>query len=628
MDVQTAMELLSQCNLGALLLDKDYRILAVNETGRKLLFPKKSFGKPTGKSSSAPGTTGSDNTESEMYTEKEFLPRQFLNLCDKSENPPYIPVAFNRYVMAQPAPDIGPLPEGQQLIVFRDASKEYRLDVMQSVCNHLTEAIVVCDKESRLTYINDPAMKMDMVIDGNVLGESVSDIYQMQDGSTELPLPKTLRTKSPMLNYRQRYSTRHGKEVDAIANTWPIIKNGQLLGAFNILEDWSSVSQLHKQIIDLQEKLMYKDKNAKHMPKSSFTTRYTFDDIIYVSEKMKDIIAQCRQVAKADSAVMIYGETGTGKELFAQSIHHASRRADQPFLAINCAALPENLLESLLFGSVKGAYTGAENRTGLFEQANHGTLLLDEINSMNISLQAKLLRVLQEGTIRKLGGSTEIKVDVRVLSCINIPPQQAISEGKLRQDLFYRLGVVNINIPPLRDRKEDIPYLVRHFIREYNRKLLTDVEGISPSVLEIFCQYRWPGNVRELQHAIEHALNILPDNASLITPKYIPQTLTEDYVSETVWENTGQRQKESYRFPLNNTDVSSDQAKSSGSSPAASSSSLGNVLHDMEKEAILKALEANGGNITRTARALNLSRQNLQYRLKRYGIDAAKFRKK
>lgn len=626
MDVETVMELLSQCQLGALLLDKDHRILAINNTGRKLLFPENISGKPAGNSSFTPVTTGSGITESKMYAERKFLPERFLGLCDKSEHPPYVPVTFDRYVIAHPAPDIGPLPTRQQFIVFRDASKEYRLDVMQSVCNHLSEGIVVCDCESRITYINDPAMKMDMVIDENVLGETVANVYHMTDSSAELPLPKTLRTKSPMLNYRQRYATRHGKEVDAMANTWPILKNRQLLGAFNILEDWSSVSQLHKKIIDLQEKLMNQD--AAHPAKSSFTTRYTFDDIIYVSEKMQDIIAQCRQVAKADSAVMIYGETGTGKELFAQSIHHASRRADRPFLAINCAALPENLLESLLFGSVKGAYTGAENRTGLFEQANHGTLLLDEINSMNISLQAKLLRVLQEGTIRKLGGSTEIKVDVRVLSCINIPPQQAIAEGKLRQDLFYRLGVVNINIPPLRDRKEDIPYLVKHFIREYNRKLLTDVQGISPSVLEIFRRYRWPGNVRELQHAIEHALNILPDNASLITPKYIPQTLTEDYASETAWENTPQRQTAASSSAPAASHTFTERPENPAANSSSSSPSLGNVLHDVEREAILKALEANGGNITRTARALNLSRQNLQYRLKRYGIDAAKFRKK
>ena len=186
---------------------------------------------------------------------------------------------------------------------------------------------------------------------------------------------------------------------------------------------------------------------------------------------------------------MIYGETGTGKELLAQSIHNASRRADGPFLAINCAALPENLLEALLFGTEKGVYTGAEHRTGLFEQANGGTLLLDEINSMNISLQAKLLRVLQDGVIRRVGGNTEIHVDVRVLSNINIPPYQAIAENKLRRDLYYRLGVVNIHIPALKDRKEDIALLCKHFIINYNKKFRKNVRNVDYNVLEKFYHY-------------------------------------------------------------------------------------------------------------------------------------------
>lgn len=565
--------------------------MAINEIGKELLF-------------------------SALYLKDDILPEHYRLLLEETSPPVYVRVSFQHYVTAHPAPKTPELPDGQRLIVFRDATIEYCLDVMRSVCNHLNEGIVICDGEACMSYINDPAMKMDMIIEENVLGETISDIYHMTDSNTELPLPKALRTKAPMLNYRQRYVTRHGREVNAVANTWPIIKNGQLLGAFNILEDWSTVSHLHKQIVDLQEKLVSQD--ARHPSKSAFTTHYTFDDIICVSDKMQDLINQCRQVAKADSAVMIYGETGTGKELFAQSIHHASRRADGPFLAVNCAALPENLLESLLFGSVKGAYTGAENRTGLFEQADHGTLLLDEINSMHISLQAKLLRVLQEGTIRKLGDSREIKVDVRVLSCINIPPKQAIAEGKLRQDLFYRLGVVCINIPPLRKRKGDIPYLVKHFVSEYNRKLLMDVGDVNQEVKRIFFQYSWPGNVRELQHAIEHAMNVLPDGATQITEKYIPQTLEEESGEEAAVKQF------SSAMSLAG-EVSADNRTESGS---PTSSSLEHTLHDVEYDVILSALERHSGNITRAARELKISRQNLQYRLKRYGIDAAKYRKK
>ena len=240
-----------------------------------------------------------------------------------------------------------------------------------------------------------------------------------------------------------------------------------------------------------------------------------------VSSAMHDIIAHCKQAAKSDSSVMIYGETGTGKELIAQSLHNASKRANGPFLAINCAALPEPLLESLLFGTERGSYTGAESRAGLFEQANHGTLLLDELNSMNISVQSKLLRVLQDGMVRRVGGVSETHVDVRVLSSINVPPYQAIAEGNLRQDLFYRLGVVNITVPPLRERREDIPLLAKQFIMEFNKKLGKNVSTLHPDTLKLLQEYHWPGNVREFQHVIEHAMNIIPADCSVLTPEYI-----------------------------------------------------------------------------------------------------------
>ena len=312
---------------------------------------------------------------------------------------------------------------------------------------------------------------------------------------------------------------------------------------------------------------------------------------------MGSVVAQCRRVAKSDSSVMIYGETGTGKELFAQSIHNASPRASGPFLAINCAAIPENLLESLLFGTEKGAYTGAERRAGLFEQADGGTLLLDEINSMNITLQSKLLRVLQDGVIRRVGGMNEIRVDVRVLSNINMPPYEAIAQGRLRRDLFYRLGVVNINVPPLRERREDIPLLAKHFILECNRKLSRAVRDISGETLERFYAYDWPGNVRELQHAIEHAMNVLPDDASVITPEYLPAHITAT----------------AHELPH----------PARQAAPSSSAGSLSDAMQDMERRTICRMLRQTGGNISESARLLQMSRQRLQYRIKRYQIDIA-----
>jgi len=352
-----------------------------------------------------------------------------------------------------------------------------------------------------------------------------------------------------------------------------------------------TIDELNKQIIDLRGKLLERSTSAKHKANNVLTVKYQFKDIIHTSSAMNNVVRKCQQIARSDSSVMIYGETGTGKELLTQSIHNASRRAGRPFLAINCAAIPENLLESLLFGTEKGAYTGAECREGLFEQANTGTLFLDEINSMNLALQAKLLRVLQDGMIRRVGGAIEIHVDVRVLSNINIPPYRAIEENRLRQDIFYRLGAVNINIPPLRERKEDIPLLTKSFILGFNRKLLKNVCDIDTAALEIFYAYDWPGNVRELQHAIEYAMNVLPDHLAVITPLYIPEHIL-------LKVNGG----------LNNGGV-------------VDKSSWNSIMQDAECRVLRKALRENRGNISKTARVLGMSRQNLQYRIKKSGID-------
>lgn len=324
---------------------------------------------------------------------------------------------------------------------------------------------------------------------------------------------------------------------------------------------------------------------------SILKARYHFNDICYTSKVMKRVIERCRQVARGDSTVMLCGETGTGKELFAQSIHNASARADGPFLAINCAAIPENLLEGLLFGTEKGAYTGAESRAGLFEQANGGTLLLDELNSMNIGLQAKLLRVLQDQTFRRVGGSAQISVNVRILSNINVPPRQAIAQNKLRQDLFYRLGVVDLTIPPLRERREDIPLLAKTFIMQLNGILGKNVKDLDRRAMEILLDYDWPGNVRELQHAVEYAMNILPEDFSVITEDYLPERLTFQ------------------------------QEKQAPAQQEKRAASLSHTIQDVEYYTVCQALRASGGNISEAARKLGLSRQSLQYRIRRYGIN-------
>ncbi len=562
-----AMEILSQCGFGAVLVSEDNQILSINEAGDRLLH-------------------GGGNLVGSSMPESAAL------LCEESDQVRYVNIAFGEYLCRCATPKLSDLPPHTQMIVFRVATNEACHDMLISVLNRISEAVILFDAEGRVYLLNDAAVNMDSMVTSDVLGKHVSEVYHMLDDQL-LGVPQVIRDKRPKLNLRQYYTTCFGKNVDIVANISPIVQNGQTLGVCNVMEDWSTTSELHKQIIDLQNKLLEQSATTGTKEKSVLTAKYQFSDIIHISSVMNKVVTRCQKIAQSDSSVMIYGETGTGKELLAQSIHNASRRSNGPFLAINCAAIPDNLLEGLLFGTEKGAYTGSERRVGLFEQANGGTLLLDEINSMNILLQSKLLRILQDGMIRRVGGVKEIHVDVRVLSNINIPPYQAIEENKLRRDLFYRLGVININIPPLREHKEDIPLLSKNFILRFNKKLLKNVRDIDNATLEIFNAYHWPGNVRELEHAIEYAMNILPNDRSFITKDYIPDHILNSaespfYGEREVQENTR---------------------------------SLSSIMKNTEFHMLRKALLENGGNISKTARSFGMSRQNLQYHIKRSGIN-------
>jgi arginine utilization regulatory protein len=244
-------------------------------------------------------------------------------------------------------------------------------------------------------------------------------------------------------------------------------------------------------------------------------TQFDFDAIVGCNIDFLRAVNTAKMAANTPSPVMLYGETGTGKELFAQAIHNLSGGRRSRYTAVNCAAIPENLLEGLLFGTTSGAFSGARNKLGLFERANGGTLFLDELNSMATGLQAKILRVIQERKVRRLGSLRETAIDVKIISSVNKEPHVAIAENTLRPDLFYRLGVVFIPIPPLRDRKEDIVLLARHFLAKHSRALNRKVTDISGDVLALFNDYDWPGNVRELEHVIEGAINMVVSSRTI-----------------------------------------------------------------------------------------------------------------
>lgn len=565
MNYHDVMDVFSQCGLGAILVAEDDTVLDVNDAGEQLLHSEE---KPHGK------------------TLAEAAP--FL-LCGKEEscfgNP-----SFNQYLLPCPTPDLTNLPPNTRMLVFRDATKDFRHDLLESVFNQVSEAITVWDDQCRILMLNDAAVKLEAHLINNVIGKHVTTLYEPRN-NTILVIPRVVEEKKPVLNLRQDFTTHTGKELQILSNNYPIFKNNALIGASSLMEDWTRMDQLNKQIIDLQRKLMGRQKSGMPAKANVLPAKFCFNDIVYSSPAMKEVIAKCKRVARSDSSAMFYGETGTGKELFAQSIHNASRRAERPFIALNCAAIPDTLLESLLFGTEKGAYTGAERREGLFEQAHTGTLLLDEINSMNVALQSKLLRVLQDGQIRRVGGTESVFVDVRILSNINIPPQEAIQQNLLRQDLFHRLGVVTITIPPLRERKQDIMLLVKTFIDIGNKKSLKNVSDIDPQAYELLHEYDWPGNVRELEHAVEYALIMIPDEMRLITREHLP-----DHIQMAV---TGQIQ-------------------STGSANEAAT--LESVMKEAGARFLRKVLLDNGRNVTKAAAALGMTRQNFQQRMKRLGL--------
>ena len=310
----------------------------------------------------------------------------------------------------------------------------------------------------------------------------------------------------------------------------------------------------------------------------------TYGKLVGQSDAIKEVALLIRQVAKTDTTVLITGESGTGKEVAAVEIHKGSNRADKPFVAVNCAALPEQLLESELFGHEKGAFTGATSKKkGRFEIADKGTIFLDESGEMPISMQAKLLRVLQERCFERVGGTETIHVDVRVIATTNIDLAAAISNGTFREDLYYRLNVMRISMPPLRARKEDIPLLVNHFLEKFDP---SHSVKISSSAMKILNSYNWPGNIRELQNVIERALIVC--QGAEIQPVHFPKELLNSL------EETTQ--------------------------PVMNLTEGGFSLEELEKHLIIKAMEKHNNNQTKVAKYLGISRPTLLYRLKKYGI--------
>lgn len=446
------------------------------------------------------------------------------------------------------------------------------------ILDYLEEGIHIIDKNGKIIYYNIFAEGIDGVESERAVGRHLIEIYPSLTAQTSTLLT-VIRTGEPIFKREQTFLNYKGKKITTINSSIPIESNGKIVGAIEISKDITTVREMSEKIVDLQNQL-YTNKRAKSPSKSQENAKYTLDDIIGQNKEMLRLKDIAIKAAQTDVSILISGDTGTGKELFVHAIHNSSKRKHKPFLAQNCAALPAALLEGILFGTTRGGFTGAEDRPGLFELANEGTLFLDEINSMPLDLQSKLLRVIQDGNIRRVGGTNTTHLDLRIIAATNISPEQAIEKNQLRRDLYYRLNVVSFNIPTLKERKDDIIILTNYFIDKFNRKLNKKVRGISNEVLNLFYDYKWEGNVRELEHLIEGIMSI--NDIKTIEIEHIPHKFKNIIPT---YQNTNLSLKE--------------------------------ILENTEQQLIQDALSRTENNITHAADLLQIPRQTLQYKMKK-----------
>ena len=461
------------------------------------------------------------------------------------------------------------------------------VEMLQAILGAIDEGIHVVDADGISIFYNHVAARMDGLTPDEVLGKPLLDVFPSLDRHSSTLL-RVIESGEPIYNQPQAYTNWKGVRVETINTTLPVRVGKRLVGAVEVSKDIGKLKELSERLVDLQAQISRPRRSKRVTDAVSFH----FDDILTQSERMRSLKERARRAARTTSPVLVYGETGTGKELFVQSIHHASARGEKPFIAQNCAALPASLLESLLFGTTKGSFTGAEDRPGLFELADGGTLFLDELNSMPLDLQAKLLRVLQDGQIRRIGSRQSTMVDVRVIAAVNEPPQSLVERGQMRSDLYYRINVVSFELPPLRQRREDIALLVEHFLEVFNRRFGMNVKGISPDVEQLFAAYDWPGNVRELEHVVEAAMNMV--DGEVIEREHLPQHLLERYGSSLMADQCNAGPAREW---------------SAGERP------MPEMVRELEEQLITDALAKTQGNVLRAAKLLGIPRQTLQYKL-------------
>ena len=433
------------------------------------------------------------------------------------------------------------------------------------ILNCISDGVLTIDLDGKIKYVNRAMQELLRISEEELIGKKCKNFINSNLCSSDMCILRhTLKQKDRISNLETYIINKEGRRIPVTINTDLLYdEDGSIIGIVEVFRDISQLKEL----------------------RAILTDTYTFDNIVTRDRRMKEILSILPMVAASKSTVLIQGESGTGKELIAKAIHSNGPRKDKPFIAVNCAAIPESLIESELFGHVKGAFTGALfDRAGRFEMAHQGTIFLDEIGDMSLSIQAKLLRVIQEEKFERIGGSKTIHVDVHIIAATNKNLLKEVKGGRFREDLYYRISVFPITLPPLRDRKEDIPLLISHFMEKYNKEMGKNITGVSPKAMKILMDYSYPGNVRELRNFVEHAF--VCSRGSTILPEHLPKKLL-----------------------ASNEDL--------GDIPDESS------LHRVEKEWIIKILEKSGWRYKEAARKLGISRTTLWRKLKQYGYISA-----
>ncbi|HML32634.1 MULTISPECIES: sigma-54-dependent Fis family transcriptional regulator [Sporomusa] len=504
----------------------------------------------------------------------EVNQRQFIGKCE---------VLTNRTPIIKDGMLVGAVGIFQDITEFNEVVTQLedikRLkSTLESIMESMHEGIVVVDKTGHITMLNKAYSEFLAVDPKAVVGKHVADVIEntrmhlvAQEGKAEVTDIQKI------------------KDNTCIVTRIPIVKDGEIIGAVgnvvfkDIRELKSLAGKLHKLESELE---YYKEELFK-----AYGGKFTFESIIGNSQQIEWLRDVAGKAAKGTSTVLILGESGTGKELFAHAVHNASRRRQGPFIKVNCAALPENLLEAELFGYEEGAFTGARKggKPGKFELANGGTIFLDEIGEMPLAMQVKLLRVLQERELERLGATKTIKLDIRVIAATNRDLEAMIEQNQFRQDLYYRLNIFTLQIPPLRERTEDIPLLCQMLLKKIRNQIEHWVEGVTPEAMALLMQYNWPGNVRELENVLERVINLM-DDETMIAPEHLPSMLKK----------------------LNRTTAKDEDGDGAHE--------LADIKDDAEKQAIMRALTAAEGNKSKAARLLGIHRSGFYQKLQKYNL--------